>query len=446
MTEGTSDTVADALGVRAERQLAFTTISTDTRSIGENALFVALQGDRFDGHDFLAEAQKRGAAGAVVRRGTPAVPGLECYEVDDPLAAYGLLARSRRRAIPGPVVVVTGTNGKTTTKEMIAGILRTTWRVHATKSNLNNLVGVPMTILEAPDETQALVIEAGTNQRGEIARIREITEPYVGVVTNVAPAHLEGLGDIRGVLCEKVSLLQGVQLAVVGTTPPELATEARQVARQTIVTGLEVFADFSPDNWSVDSEGRVTLNFRGHEVPLPVVGRHQAANAMIALAVGITIGVDVRQAVDALVEVEIPGGRCELIEVGTLRILNDTYNANPASLLASLDAVRDIRYERPVVVAVGSMLEMGRDSERAHREMAQAILDEEPYLVGATGEFVAAFAKLGVYPGERLVTGDDAEALGRALRERLSGNEFVLLKASRGVRLERAIPFLTREA
>jgi UDP-N-acetylmuramoyl-tripeptide--D-alanyl-D-alanine ligase len=441
--EWMSAAVASVLGLPDPGGVTFTEISTDTRTIRPGALFVALTGPRFDGHVFLEQARDAGARGAVVGIGTPPLEGLIQFEVEDTLVALGQIANARRHLVTGPVVVVTGTNGKTTTKEMLKAVLETTWRVHATRENRNNLVGVPLTILEAPDDAEALVIEAGTSEPGEMARLRRITDPYVGVVTNVAAAHLDGLGTLEGVLTEKVSLLEGAPLAVVGPEPPELATRARAVAGKTIVTGLDVFADVAPDSWSVDHRGLVTLTYRGYSVQLPVVGRHQAANAMIALAVADTIGVDPAKAVRALSQVTLPGGRCELLEVGDLLILNDTYNANPASLMASLAILRDLQYERPVVVVVGSMLELGSQSARAHLDMAHAIVEERPMLIGATGEFVPAFAGLQSELGDRLICADDAEALGRAVGARLRGQEFILLKASRGVKLERAIPFLT---
>lgn len=187
---------------------AYTAIVTDTRTLAPGALFVALAGERFDGHRFLDVARDAGAIAAVVRADTADVPGLILYRVEDTLRAYGWLARHRRRQLRGPVVGVTGTNGKTATKEMLAAALATRFRVHATRLNLNNLVGVPQTILEAPESIEALVVEAGANLPGEIARYREIIEPSVAVITNVAQGHLEGFGSVEGVRAEKLALAE----------------------------------------------------------------------------------------------------------------------------------------------------------------------------------------------------------------------------------------------
>src|SRR5205807_1851169 len=199
VTQWTSARVAEALGVRAPAKLSFGGVATDTRDLRPGALFVALKGDRFDAHAFLDQARANGASAAVVRRGTPAVDGLPYFEVADTLDALGLLARARRRRLaPGsPVVAVTGSSGKTSTKEMIRAVLATTYQVHATSGNLNNLVGVPLTILAAPDDADALVVEAGASVPGEIARLRAVIEPTIAVITNVGYAHVEGFGSTR---------------------------------------------------------------------------------------------------------------------------------------------------------------------------------------------------------------------------------------------------------
>jgi UDP-N-acetylmuramoyl-tripeptide--D-alanyl-D-alanine ligase len=199
----TSSSIRAALGLPARpgTEQSYVGVSTDTRSLPAGALFVAIAGERFDGHAHLEEAAARGALGAVVRAGTPASRA-ELFEVPDTVEALGWLARARRREIGGPVVAVTGTNGKTTTKEMLALTLGTRFRVHATRANLNNLIGVPLTILEAPADAEALVIEAGASVPGEIARYRQIIEPTVAVITNVAAGHLEGFGSLEGVLRE----------------------------------------------------------------------------------------------------------------------------------------------------------------------------------------------------------------------------------------------------
>lgn len=440
MTRWTGARVAGVLGTAASDDVTFTGISTDSRTLGAGELFVALSGEHFDGHRFLDQAARAGARGAVVRRGTAPVPGLVLLEVSDTLVALADLARARRREVSGPVVAVTGSNGKTATRAMLAAALGTRWPTHATRENLNNLVGVPLTILEAPDATEALVVECGASEPGEIARLRGIVEPTVSVVTNVSAAHLSGFGTPDTVLREKVSLLEGVPLAVVGQRPAELAALARRVAHRVVTAGLAPGADVTPDHWHVDERGRPVLTFRGARMVLPLVGRHQGDNAVVALAVAVELELDASPVAGALERVALPHGRCEVLTAGDLLLINDTYNANPASFAAALEVARNLRGNRPLVTLVGTMLELGPQSLALHQEMADQILALGPDMIGAVGEFASVFEARRL--GRRLIVATDADALGRAVASRLGGRELVLLKASRGVRLEQAIPHL----
>src|SRR5881396_3240340 len=204
---------------------------------------------------------------------------------------------------------------------MIRAVLATRYRTHATSGNLNNLVGVPLTILAAPDDAEALVAEAGASLPGEIARLRDVIEPTIAAITNVGYAHLEGFGSLGGVLREKVALVDGAGVAVVGTDPPELAREA----------------DVRPEAADLDDAGHPRITWGGgHSVTVPVLGFHQIENALLALAVGREAGVDPERAVAALAGVQIPGGRGTALARGGLTILDDTYNANPASLAWAL--------------------------------------------------------------------------------------------------------------
>jgi len=409
---------------------------------------VALRGERFDGHDYLAAVRDVGAGGAVVRVGTPDVTGLPLFRVPDTLVALGQLATYRRRRIAGPVVAITGTNGKTATKEIAARALASRWRVHATPGNLNNEIGVPLTLLGAPADAEALVVEAGASVPGEIARLRAIIEPTAAVVTNAGAGHLQGFGDVDAVIAEKTALLAGVETAIVGSEPPALAARARVVAPGVRVAGLAAGADVRPDTWRLDGDGRVGITFRGVEFRLPLVGAHQAANAMIVLALADALGLDLTAVAAALEEITLPPGRWELRQAAGRTVIHDAYNANPASVRAALETVRAIAGNRPIVLLLGSMLELGDLAAAAHAALADAAVALRPALVGAVGDFVPAFAPHAATLGDRLVTAADADALGRAVAPRLPASALVLLKASRGVRMERALPHVlaSREA
>lgn len=447
MTFWTSGRVAGALGVpEPPTPASYPRISTDTRAIGPGDLFVALTGPRFDAHDFLGDAKAKGASAAVVRRGTAPVDGLVFYPVAEPLAALGLLARTRRRALPAgsPVIAITGSSGKTSTKELIKVALAPRYRVHATVANLNNEVGVPLTILGVPDDARALVVEAGASVPGEISRLRDVIEPSIGVITNVGYAHVEGFGSFEGVMREKLSLIEGVPLAVVGLDPRELADEARWRSR-TIVAGTRPPADLQAEAVVLDEEGRCCLRWLGREVVLPLFGLHQAENAMLALAVARELGVDPLAALEALPGVTVPGGRGRVVHAGDLTIIDDTYNANPGSLSRAVESAAWLARERgrPLAVVVGSMLELGAESAKLHAAAAADIVRREPALVGAVGEFAAAFAPYRGRLGDRLLVAAEAGELGPRLRAALGGNEILLLKASRGVALEQLLRHLS---
>lgn len=430
---------------RRRAGLTFSGISTDTRAISPDALFVALEGEKFDGHDHLSAAAAAGAAGAVVRQGTPPLPGLMLFEVPDTLAALGFLARARRRRLQGPVIAVTGTNGKTSTKEMLAAVLRTRYVTYATRANLNNLVGVPTTILEAPADTEALIVEAGANLPGEIARYREIIEPSITVVTNAVAGHLEGFGSLAGVVEEKLSLTRDVPLAIVGVEPAALAAGARTRAQRVRTAALHG-ADLVPETVSLDAAARPVITVAGSTFVLAARGLHQADNAMRVWAVVEALGLDRDEAARALEQFSIPAGRGELIQEGPLTILNDCYNANPQSFRAAIATAAALRDNRRLVFIAGTMRELGDDSVLLHAEVAKALVQLQPDLLAAVGDFVTALAPFADELGNRLITASDPVALGARLVPRLLGDELVVLKASRGVALERILPALAAHA
>jgi len=444
----TSDEVAAALGVTAPKKLKIKSISTDTRVPSPESLFVALKGEHFDAHDFLAKAKAQGAIGAVVRRGTPPLDGLAFFEVDDTLEALGLLGRARRRMLPEgtPVVAITGSSGKTSTKEMIRAALGARFKVHATSRNLNNRIGVPLTILCAPEDTEALVVEAGASVPGEIAKLRDIIEPTIAVITNIGYAHVEGFGSLEGVMAEKLSLLDGVPVAILGTGPDAMWPEAR---RRTQVIPASLGGKSNDDTLLdrfLDRNGRPQIALdSGEKITLPALGLHQLDNAQIALAVAQRAGVEHDAAARALAKMELPEGRGDLREIGNMLVIDDTYNANPASLRRAVQTADWLarRQRRPLVVVVGTMLELGPESARLHAEAARGIAQRKPALVAAVGMFVRAFEPLRQALGGRLITAADAEALGPKLKSALRGNELVLLKASRGIALERVLNSLT---
>jgi len=432
-------------------------VSTDTRSIAPGSAFVALRGERFDGHDFLAEAARTGAACAVVARDRAgAVPaGLPALLVDDTLRALGAIARHHRLRFPIPVVGVTGSNGKTTTREMIAAILATRGPVLKTEGNLNNEVGVPLTLLRLDASHAAAVIEMGMNHRGEIGRLTALAEPRVGVVTNAFPAHLEGLGTVDGVAEAKGELYKGLPadgIVVANADDPRMLHRARKSGRRvlTFSGGRDREADVVVlDVLAQDPDGMrflLGIGTKELEVALPLVGEHNATNAAAAAAAALALGCTDREIVRGLAAVRAVGRRLriERLPSGVL-LVDDCYNANPASMKAALATLRTLAGTGRAVAALGDMLELGPAEADLHRELGA---DAARAGLAALATFgprsrlahEAALAA-GVAAADAFHT-EDPQALSAFVRERLRPGDVLLVKGSRGMKLERLVEAL----
>ncbi|MEO5580918.1 MAG: UDP-N-acetylmuramoyl-tripeptide--D-alanyl-D-alanine ligase, partial [Gemmatimonadaceae bacterium] len=265
-------------------------VTTDSRAVAPGQIFVALVGDKFDGHDYLEAAIAQGAAAVLISRpqrlGSLGVP---VYEVDDTLVALGRLASYWRHAWGKTVIAVAGSNGKTTTKDIIRAALSGELEVHATTCNLNNRIGVPLTLLSIPASAQVAVVEVGTNLPGEVAILRDIAKPDVAVVASIGEEHLEGLGDLAGVLREEVSVYEGVAIGISPSAQPEIALAARGMATTFIEAGLDD-GDLKPDRWSIDADGSGVVEFGGTMISPPLRGIHNLRNTMLAIAVARVCG------------------------------------------------------------------------------------------------------------------------------------------------------------
>jgi UDP-N-acetylmuramoyl-tripeptide--D-alanyl-D-alanine ligase len=442
--------VRRALGLEgdlAAESVPYTGVSTDSRQVGEGELYVALVGKRFDGHDFVADALARGARGVVVSRATAAAPPSRTYRVQDTLVALGALAAHRRASLRAPVVGITGSAGKTTTKDFTAAALGAAKRVHATRGNLNNRVGMPLTLLAAPEDTEAVVLEMGTSEPGEIRVLARIARPDVGVVTTVGEAHLEKLGSFEGVLEEKLDLLRNLAAGgrcVVGDEPPVLAERARTLCKGLRVAGWSSRADpdLRPEGAHFDADGRYCFYWRGESVAVPLAGPHAVTDALLALAVADLLGVPPADAARGLASAATNPMRAEVRRIGGLAVIVDCYNANPQSVGAALDILEGQAVAARRVAVLGTMLELGAESPRLHGEVLKRALAKHIDLIVATGGFARAAAELGVADGDRVLAADDWREAYPLLRARLEGDEVVLLKASRGIALEEILPLL----
>lgn len=442
----TIDRVADALQPLATTKLPRGTQSfgrawTDTRTIAAGDLFVALVGERFDAHEFLRQAVASGASGLVVSRVENARGlGVPVFQVSDTLVALAALGRYRRRAWGKPVVGVVGTNGKTSTKELLKAALGSTLETHATQGNLNNLVGVPLTLLAIPDGAEVAVVEMGTNQPGEVARLRAIVEPDVTVVTSIAEEHLEGLGDLAGVMREELAACEGVATAVVPAAQGDVVTEARKRARAAIAAGLDA-GDVKADSWELEPDGRGRIQIGEDVIRVPLRGVHNLRNTMLALAVTRELGVSLDRAARGIEAMSVPPMRSNVEQLGTVTLVNDAYNSNPGSARAALELLQHTGRGRQRVAILGTMLELGPSGPALHESLARDALDSPIEIVAGIGEFATALERAA--DGARrdgLVTASDVESLWNRLASRLEPNAVILLKASRGVKLEQLVP------
>jgi len=417
-------------------------ITTDTRKIGKGDVFVALKGERFDGHDYLRDAVRDGASALIISR----VPklnslGVPLYEVRDTLVALGALAHYWRRAWGKTIIGVAGSNGKTSTKDLIRAALSRSYAVHATTGNLNNRIGVPLSLLSLQPEAEIAVIELGTSLPGEVAILRDIAEPEIALVTSIAEEHLEGLGDLAGVLREEAAVYDGVAVGIAPSAQPEIAEAARGTARRVIVAGLEPGADLRPDRWEIGPDGLGVIEIAGVTIRPPVRGLHNLRNTMLALAVARECGVSYEDAAAGIAAMPQAKMRVAWEQLGDMTLINDAYNANPGSTRAAIELLEGTGSGRQRVIVLGTMRELGAASAQCHADIAGLALASGADIVAGIGEFAPALEKQN--ERERVITAPDVEDLWPRLQARLQRDAIILLKASRGVQLERLVPHLT---
>jgi UDP-N-acetylmuramoyl-tripeptide--D-alanyl-D-alanine ligase len=435
---------------------SFSGAAADSRAVEAEQLFFALPGERVDGFDFVAQAVASGAAGVVVAR-TRGLPvgraNAAVIAVDDPRRALGDLARAVRSEFRGRVVAVTGSNGKTTTKELVAAALRPLGVVLRTPGNFNTDVGLPLTILSATGAEAAWVLEMAMRAPGEIAYLTEIARPEIGIITNVAAAHLETLGSMEGVARAKGELFAGLGpqgTAVFPADDPLIAAQAAPVARERRLTfgdrrGDVRILDFIPAG-AGGSVVRYAVRGTPVVVRLPLGGLHNARNGAAALGAATAADVSPVDAARGLEMVTLPPHRSAPVAAGGRTILDDCYNANPASMNAALSALATASGEGRRFAILGDMLELGPGAEAAHGELGRTAGGRAGLaglaVVGQFAPIVVAEARAAGLATERAVVASSPEAAAAVLASWTSAGDWILVKASRGLRLERAVEAL----
>jgi len=435
--------VARAVSGRPSRPLAseaVTGVSTDTRSIRAGDLFFALRGANFDAHDYLAQAFEKGAVAAIVDRDVEA-PGLT-IRVDDTLKALGSVAGAYRMTLGARVVGVVGSNGKTTTKEMIAHVLGRDRRLVKAQGSFNNNVGVPVTIFQADERTESAILEIGTNHPGEIAKLGEIARPDIAVLVSVGAEHLEGLGSLDGVADEETAIfgyLRSGGYAVVHDDP-RILTRLHLSPEKFVTFGLTRSADLHP-TWI---EG-MRFGVRGVEFRLNLLGEWNIQNALAATAVAMLHGLPLDEIAARLADFRPPKMRMERLELAGVTIINDAYNSNPESASRAVREFARFPSMGRRVAVIGDMRELGPTSETYHRELGRQLADSPVDVVVAVGREVRAL--LAELDGRKESHGfESVEAMKSSLESLIRAGDAVLLKGSRSVGLERVVKWMGERA
>lgn len=430
--------------------LTLRSVSIDSRTLEPGALFVAIRGPRFDGHDFLAQALARGAAAALVDRELEAVPGLPLVRVADTTRALSELARDARRAAALPVVAVTGSVGKTTTKDMAAAMLATRGPVLKTEGNLNNQYGLPLTLLRLESRHTAAVLELGMSAAGEIRALAALAEPDVAVITRIAPVHLEFFASTDAIADAKAEILEGLRpggAAVLNGDDPRCRRIGERFAGRVVWFGRDRRFEVSAERWRGTGFGMrfdLRIGERTLDVALPLAGPHFAENFLAAAAAAHALGLDPASIADAATTMRPARHRGELRRLGErVTLLDDCYNSSPAALEAAVVALGLVPATRRVAV-VGDMLELGASGPGLHREAGRALAERVDVVIGVGPlalQLVEGARGAGMAAASLFHFADAATAA-EALPGLVRAGDAVLVKASRGVRLEQVVDAL----
>jgi len=431
-------------------------VCTDSRQAKPGDLFFAVRGERFDGHDFLSEVSARNVAAVVVEHHKlpKILPACAVLAVDDVRLALGRLAAAYRREFTLPVIAVGGSNGKTTTKELLAAVLRQKFATLWSEASFNNDIGVPMTLLRLQKAHQTAVLEVGTNHPGEIAPLVRMMAPGIGVITNIGREHLEFFGDLAGVAREEgwLAELLPVDGTLILNGDGEWAEKvAARAGARVVRAGLGEKNDWRATKLRLDKNGS-TFQVSGPnpgqngEYRLNLLGRHQVSNAMLAIAAGAELGLSYAQITSGLAACPPPKMRMQFWEANGVRVLDDAYNANTDSMIAALETLCDLPFQGRRVAVLGDMGEQGAHSASAHAEVGRHAARLGIGQLFAVGPLAAGTAQAARAAGlKRVIEFADVESAVTAVRKFLKSGDVVLLKASRTARLERIAESLKTE-
>lgn len=438
--------IADAccgryIGDERLKDTAITSVERDSREIKNGSLFLAIKGERVDGHNFIEKCFESGAVCAVCEK-APEAPSKPCIVVDSTLEAVKKIAEAYRNKFDIPVIGISGSVGKTSTKEMLYSVVSQKYKTHKTLGNLNNELGVPLTLLAMPEDAQAAVIEMGISDFDEMSRLSKMVQPTICVLTIIGCCHLENLGNRDGVLRAKTEMFNFAKPnadIVLNGDDDKLRTVTSINGKKPVFFGLSDSNDYYAENIVNNGDGKITctLCFEGKKLNavIPAIGNYMVGNALAAVAVGRLLGLDDEQITNGIMSYKTVGSRANVVDTGKIKIIDDCYNANPNSVKASLDTLMNLKGRK--VAVLGDMKELGAEEEQLHRETGEYAKKLGVDLVLAAGPLASSLA-VGA-DGEWF---ESVEQLKSALPALINEGDTVLVKASHSMHFEQIVDFL----
>lgn len=434
--------ILDHQNSKEEDKLVITGFSTDTRTLEQGAFFVAIPGENFDGGKFVEKALGMGASGAVTERKLD-MPGV--ISVENSIRALGSIAGWHRESMTLPLIAVTGSTGKTSTRNFINSVLSVKYRVHSTEGNLNNHIGLPMTLLKIDDDHEISVIEMGMNNLGEIDYLSSIAKPDTGVITNIGMSHIGMLGSMENIFRAKTEMIPHIKKGgtlVINGDDEFLSGLSNKNGPSVMTFGADGSNDIVFNNTGPDEKGCYSFDIEGYRYKLGVKGYHSIYNAVAAIAVGKLYGMTDSEIQEGLSGFENEKMRLNIYDANGMTIIDDAYNASPDSMISALGILKDFRGRH--IAVLGDMLEMGEFSQKAHLDAGKKVKEAADLLIccGTEAKFIAKGAvDAGMEPESVMIFSDSDEA-GDFLSGNLKENDVILIKGSRGMKMENVIKYI----
>ena len=435
--------------IQGDRSLKTTGLSTDSRRLARGECFLAIEGPRFNGHDFIDEALKKGASALIVSRKVSIASKIPVILVKDTTHGLGQIAAVYRQKFSIPVIAVTGSAGKTTTKEMIAAILSTRWNVLKNVKTENNQFGVPLTLLRLNSSHQAAVVELGTNQKGDIAWLASVCQPTIAVFTNIGESHLEKLKNPLGVFHEKFSLVKKMDpqgTVIFNRDDPYLQKIfSMKISQKKISYSIHEKADFQVEQIAQDIDQKIQFTVKKTLFSLNTLAAHNVSNALAAVSCGNLLKIPWPRMKTALTQFSFCDGRQQIERIGEILLIDDTYNANPVSLRSAIQTLDSLKIRGKKIMVCADMLELGDQAEDLHRLMGQMIAQSSVDTVLTFGGLTRHMSQtIREYNHKEVLQSESIEELNRHLKNLCRPDDVVLVKGSRAMQMERVVEFLRK--